>query len=119
MTAAEVLTLAKAHCVTIRLDGDGLELIADRKPDADLLGAIAGRKAEIVALLRRLEVDYALAYRGRIKEAGEDACKEEVQLRAREAVVNLYRANNPDASIDEAAAAVMAAIKSMQEKTTP
>ena len=119
MTAAEVLTLAKAHCVTIRLDGDGLELIADRKPDADLLGAIAGRKAEIVALLRRLEVDYGLVFRERIRGLGDDGLKEEPRLRTLEAVVNLFRANNPGASIDEAAAAVTAAINSMQEKTTP
>ena len=63
MTVAEVLALAQARGVTIRLDGAELELSADRKPDSDLLDAIAGRKADIVAFLhpdavrRRLEAE--------------------------------------------------------------
>ena len=63
MTVAEVLALAQARGVTIRLDGAELELTADRKPDSDLLDAIAGCKAEIVAFLhpdavrRRLEAE--------------------------------------------------------------
>jgi hypothetical protein len=213
MTAAEVLALAKAHAVTIRLDGAELELTADRKPDADLLDAIAGCKADISAFLhpdavrRRLEaeaevlraprppdvtdvhwaaalrglraflaaghgdeaerlgwpkaelyavpplwsrvdlcgaglligdrevigitsseiriktssgatlafygrpqVDYAVAYRARLKLVGEDAGRAEFQLRALEATVGLYLSNNPDADIDTASAAVRAAI---------
>ena len=219
MTAAEVLALAKAHGVTIRLDGAELELTADRKPDSDLLDAIAGCKAEIIAFLhpdavrRRLEAEaevlraprppdvtdahWAAALRGlrafiaaghgdeaerlgwprdelyavpplwsrvdlcgaalligdrevigitsteiRIKTASgatlafyrkpagrlrrrlpcahQDGrrrrLKEEVQLRALEATVNLFRANNPGASIDEAKAAVLAAIASKAER---
>ena len=224
MTAAEVLTLAKAHGVTIKLDGAELELTADRKPGADLLDAIAGCKAEIITFLhpdavrRRLEaeaevlraprppdvadadwaaalrglraflaagygeeaerlgwpkaelfavpplwsrvdlcgaalaigdrevigitpteiriktasgstlafyrkpqVDYAVAYRARIQGLGDDGLNEEPRLRAREATVNLFLANNPGATIDEAAAAVTAAINrnSMKEKTAP
>jgi hypothetical protein len=63
MTGAEALALAKTRGVTIRLDGTELELIADRKPDSNLLDAIAGCKAEIIALLhpdavrRRLEAE--------------------------------------------------------------
>jgi hypothetical protein len=218
MTAAEVLTLAKARGVTIRLDGAELELTADRKPDADLLDAIAGCKVEISAFLhpdaircrleaeaevlraprppdvtdahwaaalrglrafiaaghgaealrlgwpkdklyavpplwsrvdlcgaglligdrevigitpneiriktdsgaslafyRKPEVDYALAYRSRIKSLGDDGLIEEHQLRALEATVGLFRSNNPGASIDEAKTAVLAAIKSTNE----
>jgi hypothetical protein len=214
MTVAEVLALAQARGVTIRLDGAELELSADRKPDSDLLDAIAGRKADIVAFLhpdavrRRLEaeagvlraprppdvtdvawktaidglrafiaggygaeaercgwtkaelyrvpelwsqihltgaglligdrevvgitpneirlkassgaslayyrkpaVDYGVAYRARIKQLGLDASKEEFQLRALEATVNLYRSHHPNADVDTAKAAVLAAIK--------
>ena len=63
MTGAEILALARAHGVTIRLDGAELELTADRKPDADLLEAIAGCKAGLLAFLhpdavrRRLETE--------------------------------------------------------------
>jgi hypothetical protein len=64
-----------------------------------------------LAFYRKPEVDYALAYRARIKMAGEDSTKEEVQLRALEAVVNLYRSHQPNADIDTAKAAVLAAIK--------
>ena len=222
MTAAEVLALAKAHGVTIKLDGAELELTADRKPGADLLDAIAGCKAEIITFLhpdavrRRLEaeaevlraarppdvsdvhwevakrglrafiaaghgdeaerlgwprdelyrvpelwsqislcgaglligdrevigitsaeiriktasgatlvfyrkpqVDYGLAYRERIRGLGDDALNEEPRLRGLEAVVNLYRANNPGISIDQAKTEVLAAINSMKEKATP
>ena len=53
MTAAEVLALAKARGVTILPDGDDLDVVADREPDPDLLDAIAGCKAEILAKLRK------------------------------------------------------------------
>ena len=72
-----------------------------------------------LAFYRKAKVDYGVAYRARIAGLGDDGLNEEPRLRAREAVVTLYRANNPTATIDEAAAAVTAAIKSMQEKTTP
>jgi hypothetical protein len=58
VTAAEVLALAKAHGVTILPDGDDLDVVADREPDPELLDAIAGCKAAILAKLR--------AERGRI-----------------------------------------------------
>jgi hypothetical protein len=218
VTGAEVLTLAKAHGVTIRLDGAELELVADRRPASGLLEAIANCKADIVALLhpdavrRRLEaeaevlraprppdvadahwaaalrgleafiaaghgaeaerlgwtrdelyrlpelwsqihlcgaalligdrevigitpseiriktasgatlafyrkptIDYGVAYRARIQGLGDDGLKEEFRLRALEAVVSLFRANNPSATLDEAAAAVRAVINSTKE----
>ena len=52
MTAPEILALAKARGVTIRLDGDELEITADREPDPDLLAALAGSKAKILARLQ-------------------------------------------------------------------
>ena len=64
-----------------------------------------------LALYRKPQVDYGVAYRARIKMVGEDASKEEFQLRAVEAVVNLYRTNHPSVDIDAAKAAVLAAIK--------
>jgi hypothetical protein len=60
---------------------------------------------------RKPAVDYGLVYRERIRAAGEDRRKEEVQLRAVEAVVNLYRSHHPDADVDTAKAAVLAAIE--------
>ena len=74
-----------------------------------------------LAFYRRPVIDYAVAYRARIQGLGDDGLSEEPRLRALEAVVNLYRANNPTATIDEAAAAVTAAINGnpMKEKTTP
>ena len=215
MTVAEVLALAQARGVTIRLDGAELELSADRKPNSDLLDAIAGRKADIVAFLhpdavrRRLEaeagvlraprppdvtdvawktaIDGLRAFiaggygaeaercgwtkaelyrvpelwsqihltgaglligdrevvgitpneirtqslvgrvagllpqaRGRLRRRlpcahqaarRSTASKEEFQLRALEATVNLYRSHHPNADVDTAKAAVLAAIK--------
>ena len=64
----------------------------------------------IQAFYRKPAIDYALAYRTRLKMAGDDAHKLEFQLRALEATVGLFRANNPGASLDEANAAVRAAI---------
>jgi len=59
---------------------------------------------------RRPVPDYALAFRERLKAAGEDGRGAEVRLRALEAVVNLYRSHHPDADVDTAKAAVLAAI---------
>ena len=67
------------------------------------------------AFYRKPQVDYGVAYRARLKTAGEDSTREEVQLRALEAVVNLYQANHPDADIDAAKAAVLAAIAKPKE----
>ena len=64
-----------------------------------------------LAFYRRPSIDYGVAYRERIRMVGEDASKEEFQLRALEAVVGLYRTNHPGADIDEAKTAVLAAIK--------
>jgi hypothetical protein len=64
-----------------------------------------------LAFYRKPEVDYGLAYRNRIKQLGLDASKEEFQLRALEAVVNLYRNHHPNVDVDTAKAAVLAAIK--------
>jgi hypothetical protein len=52
MTVVEALALAKARGVTIRPDGDELEIIADRQPDPDLLAAIAGCKTGLLVSLR-------------------------------------------------------------------
>ena len=68
-----------------------------------------------LAFYRKPQIDYGLAYRTRIKQIGDDALKEEYRLRAFEAVVNLFRANHPDADVDTAAAAVRAAINSTKE----
>jgi hypothetical protein len=66
---------------------------------------------EALARLEQARIDYALAYCTRLKMAGEDSTKSEFQLRTFEAVTALFRANNPGASIDEANAAVGAAIE--------
>jgi hypothetical protein len=52
MNAAEILALARDQCVTVKLDGKDLDIVADHEPDPDLLSAIAGRKPEILSLLR-------------------------------------------------------------------
>ncbi len=74
-----------------------------------------------LGIYRKPQIDYALAYRARIKSLGDDGLKEEPRLRALEAVVGLFRANNPGASIDEAKTAVLAALgrSSTKEKTPP
>ena len=64
---------------------------------------------------RRPEADYALAYRERIRLVGEDAHKEEVRLRALEAVVNLYRSHHPGVDVDTAKAAVLQALTNSKE----
>ena len=55
-------------------------------------------------------IDYALVFRERIRQIGDDGLREEPRLRALEAIASLFRDNNPAATIDEAAAAVRAAI---------
>ena len=69
-----------------------------------------------LGIYRWPQVDYGVAYRARIKMAGEDACREEFQLRALEATVNFYRSNNPAVSIDEAKVIVLAAIAKSKEQ---
>ena len=67
------------------------------------------------AFYRGSQVDYGVAYRARLKQIGDDALDEENRLRALEATVALYRANNPGGGIDAANAAVRAAINSAKE----
>jgi hypothetical protein len=55
MTVSEILSLARAHGVTIRPDGDDLDISADRKPDPELREAIIRCKAEILATFREEE----------------------------------------------------------------
>ena len=90
--------------------------VADRRPR----GGRRSRRTEIrlkassgasLAYYRKPAVDYGVAYRARIKQLGLDASKEEFQLRALEATVNLYRSHHPNADVDTAKAAVLAAIK--------
>ena len=69
----------------------------------------------IQAFYRKPPIDYALAYRTRLKMAGEDGLREEPRLRALEAVTNLYLSNNPDSTVDQAVAAVRTAISSAKE----
>ena len=64
-----------------------------------------------LAPIERACIDYGSVYRARIKSIGEDALKAEPRLRALEAVVNLYRSHHPNADVDTAKAAVLAAIK--------
>ena len=63
-----------------------------------------------LAPIERACIDYGSVYRARIKSIGEDGLKEEFQWRAFEAVVALYRSQDPSASVDEAAAAVRTTI---------
>jgi hypothetical protein len=96
----------------IHLCGAAL-LIGDREvvgitPNEIRLKASSGAS---LAYYRKPAVDYGVAYRARIKQLGLDASKEEFQLRALEATVNLYRSHHPNADVDTAKAAVLAAIK--------
>ena len=62
------------------------------------------------AFYHKSAIDYGVAYRVRLKMAGEDSTKEEFQLRALEHTINFYLSNNPGVDIDTANAAVRAAI---------
>jgi hypothetical protein len=75
-----------------------------RKP----VSLVAPTPAEQV---RKPQIDYALVFRERVKQLGDDGLKEESRLRALEAVVGFYRNNHPGIDIDTAKAAVLAAIK--------
>jgi hypothetical protein len=59
---------------------------------------------------RRAELDYGLVCRERLKLLGDDIAKEESQLRAIEYTIRFFRDNHPNASLEEAKAAVLAAI---------
>ena len=101
----------------IHLCGAGL-LIGDREVTEVTAFRIGIKTASgsPLGFYRKPAVDYGLAYRSRIKQLGDDSAKEEFQLRALEAVVSLFRANHPNADIDEAKAAVLAAIAKPKEK---
>ena len=88
-------------------DGEVTEITASR------IGYRASSGAQL-AVCRTGPHDYAAGYRTRLKARGEDACREEVQLRVFEAVVGDYLANNPSVTIDQAAASVRAAINGEQ-----
>ena len=90
----------------------GALAIGDRTVSEVTVDAIAITTASGAALriYRNPELNYAATYRARIKSLGEDSCKEEFQLRTFESVVAIYCANNPSATIDQAAAAVRSAI---------
>jgi hypothetical protein len=96
----------------VDLCGAGL-LIGDREVVGITAAEIRIRTASgsTLAFYRKPQVDYAVAYRARIRELGDDGLKEEPKLRALEAVVNLYRSHHPDADVDTAKAAVLDAIK--------
>jgi hypothetical protein len=94
------------------LCGVGL-LIGDRevvsiRPNEIRIRASSG---SVLTFYRKPAVDYGLAYRARVKQLGLDASKEEFQLRALEAVVNLYRSHHPSADVDTAKVAALAAIR--------
>jgi hypothetical protein len=55
MSAAEVLRVARAAGVHVRIDGDDLSLEASTPPPPDLIDLLSSRKASIVALLRPAE----------------------------------------------------------------
>lgn len=58
-----------------------------------------------LALYRKPEIDYRVAYEAHLKSTSEEA-----HLRALERTFFLFRSNNPNASVDDAKAAVLAAI---------
>jgi len=68
---------------------------------------------------KRPEPNFGLAYRERIKMAGEDSRGEEVRLRAVEAVVNLYRNHHPSVDFETAKRMVTAAIAAHDATARP
>jgi hypothetical protein len=96
----------------IHLSGAAL-LVCDCEVTEITAGAIRVKTTSgaIWAFYRRPKIDYALAYRERIRLAGEDGRGEEVRLRALEAVVNLYLSHHPGVDIDTAKAAVLGSVK--------
>jgi hypothetical protein len=75
MTAVEALSLAKAHGVTILPDGGDLDIIADREPDPDLLDAIAGCKAAILAQLREERRQIVQWINANFSSSSPDVCR--------------------------------------------
>ena len=101
-------------CGTALLIGD--REVMEVSPTAIKIRTASG---ETQSFYRKPEVDYGAAYRARIKQLGLDATKEEFQLRALEAAVNLYRNHHPSADVDAAKAAVLAAIRRPRHEATP
>jgi hypothetical protein len=54
MTVSEILAVAMARGVTVKSEGDDLDIIADRKPDSDLLDVLRDHKEAIVAELSKV-----------------------------------------------------------------
>jgi hypothetical protein len=95
----------------IHLCGVGL-LIGDHEVveiRADAI-RIETRSGAAQSFYRKPAPDYAVAYRERLRLAGEDARKEEVQLRALEHTINLCRAHT-GVGVDTAKVKVLAAIE--------
>jgi hypothetical protein len=96
-----------------RIDSCGAALLIGDREIVNITSAeirIKAASGSTLAFYRKPKTDYGVAYRARIKDLGDDGLKEEPRLRAFEATVALFLANNPSATIDEAAAAVRAAI---------
>ena len=95
----------------VELCGAGL-LIGDHELIAVTSSEIRVRTASgsTLAFYRKPRVDYALAYRERLKLFGEDSTREEAQLRSLEAVVNVCRAN-AGVDLEQAKRTVLAAIR--------
>jgi hypothetical protein len=73
-----------------------------------------------LAFYRKPEVDYRVAYEAHLKAicGNYPGDSEEPRLRAVERTVGLFRSNNPNASLEDAKAAVLAAIKGSPAKET-
>jgi hypothetical protein len=74
-----------------------------------------------LAFYRKPEVDYRVAYEAHLKAifGNYPGDSEEPRLRAVERTVGLFRSNNPNASLGDAKAAVLAAIAVRPPKETP
>jgi hypothetical protein len=97
-----------------RIDSCGAALLIGDREIVNITSAeirIKAASGSTLAFYRKPQVDYGVAYCARLKMVGDDAYKEEFQLRALEATVSLYRSNHPGVDIDAAKAAVVAAIK--------
>jgi hypothetical protein len=95
-----------------RVDLCGAALLIGDREVVDITSSAIQIKTASGAMLsfyRKPALDLALVYRERLKLFGEDACKEEVQLRAIEHTVNFCRSNT-GCDLATATAAVRAAI---------
>ena len=74
MNAFDTLTLARTAGISIRLDGDDLDLEASVPPESAIIKLIVSNKAEIVALLRpdqdgRTDEDWKVLFDERVRIA--------------------------------------------------